>query len=97
MTEQPTCTFRGRNVDGTWHETDGLSAEQAAMLGKGQAIGFVPANERIVVGDDGTITYRARSWVDQIASPATLPTVPCVASVRDVLSEAAVRGQPRVR
>jgi len=57
MTE-PMYTFRARNADGTWHETDGLTAEQAAKLGNGQAIAYTPTDEQIVVDDDGTITHR---------------------------------------
>ena len=51
-------TFRARNTDGTWHETDGLTAEQAAELGNGQAISYTVTNERVLVDQDGTITRR---------------------------------------
>ena len=58
MTER-TYTFRARNpVDGTWHETDGLTAEQAAKLGNGEAVSWAVTNEKILVDDDGTITHR---------------------------------------
>lgn len=57
MTERD-YTFRARNADGTWHETDGLTAEQAAKLGNGEAVAYTVTNERILVDDDGTITQR---------------------------------------
>jgi hypothetical protein len=53
-----TYTFRGRNPDGTWHETTGLTAEQAAKLASGQAIAYTPTDERILVSQDGAITFR---------------------------------------
>jgi len=57
MTEL-TYTLRSRNADGTWNETGGLSAEQAAKLNNGQAATWTVIDEKILVDDDGTITHR---------------------------------------
>lgn len=56
--DEQTYTLRSRNPDGTHNQTDGLTAEQAAKLGNGQAVAWTVTNEQIVVDDEGTITHR---------------------------------------
>jgi len=56
MTE-PSYTFRARNADGTWHETDGLTVEQAAKLSNGQAVAWTVTDETLLIDEDGTITH----------------------------------------
>ena len=57
MTE-PSYTLRSRLPDGTWQETNGLNAQQVAKLGNGEAVAWTVTDERLVIDDDGTITYR---------------------------------------
>jgi hypothetical protein len=56
MTDE-THTFRSRNLDGTWNEIGGLTAEQAAKLDNGQAAAWTVSDEKIVVDDDDKIAY----------------------------------------
>jgi hypothetical protein len=64
METTDTFTFRSTEQDGTIREIE-LTPEQALDLGAGKAIAYTPRDERIVVDDDGTITYR------EDARPAT--------------------------
>ena len=54
----PTYTLRAKLADGTVHEIDGLTADQAVRLGNGQAIGYAPENPRILMDERGVIVHR---------------------------------------
>ncbi len=56
MTE-PTITLNFPEQDGTVRQFE-VTAAQALDANAGRPIAFTPRNERILVDDDGTITYR---------------------------------------
>jgi hypothetical protein len=55
-------------TDGPVRETE-ITAEQAQDLAGGLAIAYYPRDERVLVGDDGTITRRESAVPD--LPPAT--------------------------
>jgi len=57
-------TFRSSNPDGTINQIE-LTGDQALDLGAGKPIAYFPRDERVLVADDGQITYRESAIPEQ--------------------------------
>jgi len=64
-----TYTLRSTNPDGTKNETE-ITAEQALDLGAAKPIAYFPRDERILIGDVGTITHREPAIPQQLDEAA---------------------------